>query len=238
MKHLLLLFFLFAIITKGMAINYTAKASGNWNSTATWNPVGIPNAADQVTIDGLYTVTVTTAQECASITVTGALGALTINAGASLNVISNFTQLADDGTDISTVNLNGTMTVGGNLIMSYTYLLAVTSSNTFNIGNAASAGTLNVTGKILFTSNTNASLSQRNLIRHNHGTVNLTGNLEFTSIGQGAAVQAYIMDDNTTFDTKPKRLNIKGTFVNPISTSFTLLDANLNSSAVVNYNGT
>jgi autotransporter-associated beta strand protein len=97
-----------------------AVASGNWNSTSTWNGSAVPLATDDVIISGNFTVTenVTTAV-AHTITLSSnggtqpaGAGTLTFNSGAILTVGGTITFGNTGGTQSSTV----TMTSGGTLI--------------------------------------------------------------------------------------------------------------------------
>jgi len=68
------------------AVDYNDSATGNWNSSGTWTPAGIPGSADTVTIDS-HTVTLTDARSVDDITISG--GTLTLGSQ---------TLTVDDGT--------------------------------------------------------------------------------------------------------------------------------------------
>ncbi|NOX37229.1 MAG: hypothetical protein GXO78_06805 [Calditrichaeota bacterium] len=93
-----LVLLLLGIVTSSFAqATFSAAATGNWNDQATWTIVsgtdadGIPDADDQVTIAGGFTVTLTANEACASLTI-------------------------GDGTNTGTIDLNtNTLTVGGNV---------------------------------------------------------------------------------------------------------------------------
>jgi hypothetical protein len=127
------------------AINYTSNvASGNWNTSTTWSPNGIPGSADNVTILGGHTITVI---------VNGAVNSLTIDATGALQINSTFTF------DINGAFLNnGIFTVGTSCVININSTLTNTTSgsisdagSTYNFnGNIVSAGSflLNANGTI------------------------------------------------------------------------------------------
>ena len=88
-------------IVSSYAIPRTS-AGGNWNTAATWTPVGVPTAADNLTITG-GTVNVDVAANCLN---------MTINAGATLNLNSNNLTVAgnwvNNGSFTQNCNCGGT----------------------------------------------------------------------------------------------------------------------------------
>src|ERR1039458_9027083 len=88
---LVMLAMFFATAYKAEAASFTAFASGDWESDATWGTVGLNNwplSGDDVTIGGGLTVTVKgTSDACQSIQIgSGGTGELTFNGTASLTV--------------------------------------------------------------------------------------------------------------------------------------------------------
>jgi len=92
--------------TQVEATDYNDTANGNWGSSSTWTPSGVPGINDNVTIDS-HIVTLTATQSVNNITI--AAGG-TLNGGSNtLNVAGNWD--SSGGTfnyNTSTVNLTGT----------------------------------------------------------------------------------------------------------------------------------
>jgi hypothetical protein len=108
---------LLLIALQANGANRYSVASGNWNSTAIWSatsggPPGasIPGKNDDVYIENGHSVTVTSNQECNSITFTGASGTLTINFPAEVSVKNSVTLNKQTESD-SECFLNGTGTL-------------------------------------------------------------------------------------------------------------------------------
>ncbi|MES2628183.1 MAG: T9SS type A sorting domain-containing protein [Bacteroidota bacterium] len=239
MKRSLLLLLLCTVSLFASATTFRAAATGNWNTTSTWMPSGVPSSRDTVIINGLFTVTVTSAATCGEFTITGANSVLTINSGASLTVANNATMLVDDLVDISIINVLGSLNVGGNVIMTYTDALAALSSNLMNVGSSTAPGTLTVGGNIQFTAQTILSLlGVRSTIRLFQGTVNVAGDIAFNASGAGAGVQSFTVDDDNANDGKTKVINLSKNIINPTSGQVTLNDANNNAPYNFRYIGT
>ncbi|HEX4888590.1 MAG TPA: hypothetical protein VFV37_11135, partial [Luteibaculaceae bacterium] len=238
MRNIFTLFALIALLPKLAAVDYTAVSSGNWSSSSTWSPSGVPTAADNVTINGLYTVTVSQTASCNQLTLTGALGVLTVSPGVTLTVTGNFLQYVDDVVDISTVNVLGSLSIGGNLTLSYTYLAAVTSSNQFNIGDASNAGSVSVGGNVSMYSSTSIALTLRNKISLRNGTLTVGGAISFTSAGSGASIQQLEVDDDGSYNNKSKTIRLSGALTVQSTNSIKINDSNASSDFTFDYAGT
>ncbi|NOX85205.1 MAG: hypothetical protein GXO86_04455, partial [Chlorobi bacterium] len=108
MKKLLLLsailFFAISAFSQSRAA-YTAIATGNWSSTSTWSPSGVPVDGDDVTIPSPYNVTVATGSRAAS--------TITVNSGATLTISSGATLTTSGNVLVEgTMDLTGTCNVG------------------------------------------------------------------------------------------------------------------------------
>lgn len=66
---------------------YLSNGTGNWSSTGTWSPAGVPRLGDKVTIQNGHTVTVDVNSQVG----TGYNGALTVNAGGTLSIAASIT---------------------------------------------------------------------------------------------------------------------------------------------------
>lgn len=143
------------------AATCTSKASGNWNSAATWNCTAgtIPAATDTVIIQSPHVVTLNNNYSAAS---------LTINAGGSLK---------DNGKNL---------TVSGNVVVNGTYDGSGNNGNLILTGGAGTtlSGTgtfidikrIQIDGNVTIPASSNFTLTLQSEIRVN-GTLNLNGTI-------------------------------------------------------------
>src|ERR1700719_1352004 len=104
MKKLAVLFlFILPFITK--AINYTSVANGNWSSSATWSPSGVPGSGDNVTIN--TTVTLNANESVDSITINSGK-TLIVSGSDNLLVYGNYTNNGTFTYTTGTVEFKGT----------------------------------------------------------------------------------------------------------------------------------
>ncbi|MES2621789.1 MAG: hypothetical protein V4615_13145, partial [Bacteroidota bacterium] len=86
----------------------SSAASGNWSDAATWQPVGVPDAADHVTIKGGHTVTIDGNYSCVNLSVGNATMAATTlqitTAGKSLTVTGTFSLNPNNRAYVYTLN--------------------------------------------------------------------------------------------------------------------------------------
>ena len=145
-KKVLITFFIVISYLSVYATNYTSKTNGNWSSSNTWNPAGVPGAGDNVTIDDV--VTLTDNRSCNTITINThycpapwndpfcwytshiypelKLGSNTLTIVGSLNNNGVFT--ANTGSTVFT----GTGTINGSGTTSF-YNLTINSSGTVTL---------------------------------------------------------------------------------------------------------
>ena len=151
-KHLTVLFAGLFLSFHAFAINYISNtAAGNWNTNTSWLPLGVPTAADNVTIQAGQTITMNANPgACNNLTISGTLtwtiartlsvsgnlllnsgGAITGTATGVLSVAGTFTAAA------------GTETIGQNS-------MTITSGSTINgvVTYTTVAGTQNFTGAV------------------------------------------------------------------------------------------
>ncbi|MDX2246718.1 MAG: T9SS type A sorting domain-containing protein [Bacteroidia bacterium] len=110
------------------AVNKSSKATGAWTDANNWNPVGVPTAADDVTILSGHTVTMPSVgvalTECNN---------LTIEAGAILTFLSR------DHTTHGTTSISGqlmdTQNAGANIFTGTVTITATGSWNTTSVSN-------------------------------------------------------------------------------------------------------
>jgi hypothetical protein len=142
---------------------YYARATGDWNDASTWSTVDysstdnvgtFPVAGNHVRIGGGFTVTVTVAADC---------GTLTFATGSSI-------------TNTLTINSGNTLTVSGTVTIPQ---ISTSGANIMNVG----AGTLNA-GNIAFTSGTAGGTGHRMTISTGMASVsgNVTGTGTSSSI--------------------------------------------------------
>ncbi len=112
-------------------------ATGNWNTSATWNCTCVPTAGDYVTIANSHTVTLDVNGSCRQLTVgQGTSGQLTIGSNATgRNLVIGGDLTINNGATIITGNSNAThqMTVTGNISNAGTFNLSPTSNRVCNI---------------------------------------------------------------------------------------------------------
>ncbi|MFO7638594.1 MAG: hypothetical protein R6X14_04730, partial [bacterium] len=141
-------------------IDYVSAQNGDWSSTATWSPAGIPGASDNVTIN--HQVTVSSNQVVNNITI-GSGGTLVISIAYTLSVYGDWTN-------------NGTATLtNGYVAFVGTAAAAIGGSNatTFyrlliNKGALGTAVTMNADVTVSYTSSAALTITQ--------GTLNTNGN--------------------------------------------------------------
>jgi hypothetical protein len=176
--------------------DYRTKATGNWNSTSTWEyyngsswvaATSTPTSADGV-ITITHAVTVT-----ADVTVDQVVNsaAFTVSSGATLTVANGTgTDFATSGNNAITINgtlnVNGQMTGSPNLTISSTGIVNVSTGSTLTVNYAAtpsltvsSGGNLNLSGtaSVVITGTTSGSLNVS-------GTVTMSGSSTL-SVGRG-----------------------------------------------------
>ncbi|HXB11107.1 MAG TPA: G8 domain-containing protein, partial [Bacteroidia bacterium] len=155
-RKIFLIVLFFTVSLYSGAVNYTSNGSGLWSVAATWTPVGVPTAADNVTIKVGNTVTMdANPGSCINLIVSGTLtwvnartlnvsGNLLMNSGSVisgtatgvLNVTGTFTAAAGTETiDRNTLNVTSTSSISG--VISYT---SATGVKTFTGNVALNAG--------------------------------------------------------------------------------------------------
>src|SRR5574343_1070707 len=96
--------------------SYTSAATGNWTSSSTWSPSGVPGDGDTVTLSGGYTVTVASSvtigtDSGSAIAYTGGTTdcALTLASGVTLTVKGNIRDNQYNKTARLTLNAGSTL---------------------------------------------------------------------------------------------------------------------------------
>lgn len=148
LKKLLITFLATFSLLASHATNYTSVAGAtNWNTPASWTPVGIPVAGDNVTIS-VGTVTVSAAAACTNITISG--GTLVLNAGLTVGGVWMY----NSGTftpNLSTVTFNGTTAVSGSATTTFSGFTISGGTLTQNAANMIITGSF--TNNAAFTHN-------------------------------------------------------------------------------------
>jgi hypothetical protein len=164
------------------ATSYTSIANGNWSSSSTWSPTGVPSSGDNVTIAN--TVTLNANESVNNITINSS-HTLTVSGSSTLNVYGNFTNNGTFTCSTGTVTLSGSggQTIGGssantfyNLTASGTGSETVTLGEAITISNALtiSAGTFDVSASNYAVS-IGGSFTNDGTFTERSGTVTFTG---------------------------------------------------------------
>ncbi len=163
-----LIFLSLFFFNQASAANRFSVATGNWNSTSTWSATSggasgasIPVASDNVTIEGGYTVTLSTSN-------TANLNSLTISSGAALTTSSNRSITA------STFTVNGTYNNGSSGAITATITINGTYNHTSNADNFPTA-TWAATSNCNITGLTSVNLFTFPLQTYGNVTYNCTG---------------------------------------------------------------
>ena len=155
--------------TQLLAVNYTSVATGNWSTSSTWSPAGVPTIGDNVTIAAGHTITLTGVSDIGigTLTITGTLelGGNNLSAGslagAGLITTASGTPTITTGSNGANTTFSGIIQDGGGVVAltklgagTFTY----TGANTYTGVTTISAGAISigsgaVTGAISNSSN-------------------------------------------------------------------------------------
>ncbi len=114
-------FFLVILSNPALALLKTSAGSGNWGTSSTWLPSGVPAAGDDVIIAAGHNVSINvTTGALSSLTVTGTLrfNSTTdriLNVAGNIIVLGVFTVSNAGGNNSHTINLQGNLIVSGTL---------------------------------------------------------------------------------------------------------------------------
>jgi hypothetical protein len=144
MKNLYTRYFLFVSLSlltflTARATNYTSTGSGNWSSSSTWSPSGVPGSNDNVTVAHGNTVTVNGNYTCKNLTIGDATSGAT-----TVNVSTGYTLTITGACSINPSNLNNTYTLNagaGTVAVAGTYAMGTSGTNIIEAG----TGTLTFT---------------------------------------------------------------------------------------------
>ncbi len=125
-------FTLFSLIALFIVVSFrvnagqrTAVANGNWNTSSTWSPSGVPTSSDTVNIPAGFTVTIATNRNeaCASLNLNSNSGAsassLAFSTSTSTLSVTNQIIVRGPTADATTTNLQvgpGTLTANNNIV--------------------------------------------------------------------------------------------------------------------------
>ena len=120
----LILFLSFACAVPALGAAKTSTGSGNWNTSGTWTPSGVPGAGDTVVIAAGHNVTLNTNGTCGALNVIGTL-TYDATAGRTMTITTSSGQTGN-------LTLSGTYTSGG-----------TTGQIAYVAGSLSSTGTIN-----------------------------------------------------------------------------------------------
>ncbi|HEX4888589.1 MAG TPA: PKD domain-containing protein [Luteibaculaceae bacterium] len=246
--RLSILFAILAICITAGATQYSAQATGNWSSSSTWSPSGVPGSGDTVTIGSGYTVTVTANAACAKLSmfnIAGALSAnnttLTINNGITLTVSGNLDQnvtVSNNVTGACNVLVYGSLSVSGNWTQNHT-LSVLGNANNLTIGASGQSGSVAITGNLVMQNGFLTALGNANKVTLTNGSLDVDGNIQYSA---GAinlfGTNEINANDNGSGDGTTKTIYLAGNLINTDKGSLTLSDSNSNSTFTVYFNGT
>ena len=173
-KKAILVLPLLCVFARAGAINYTSNVvSGSWNVNTSWTPVGIPGAADNVTILTGDVINVTATAACTNITIAGTLNwtsavTLTVNGNAALNNGGLI-----NGTATGTMPITGTFTVGAGASTIGRVNITAASTSAYNgvVTYNNATGTITHTGAVTFNTGSGISFAVARLITFNGGAI-------------------------------------------------------------------
>jgi len=203
MRYFILLFWIIPNFV--FCATFTAKSSGDWNNPITWNPEGIPNAADDVTIDNGYTVTSPT--DIAANTITmgwqGALNATGNVAVTGAFAVSNTSTTYIGGNlTAGVVTLAGnesTFTVDGDMVSSGT--ITISQKTTVDLNGNVSADSLSITGSnIIFSTElgTTTTITKGINMPGSSIAMDINSNVSATSLALTGSAIVFDIDATTT----------------------------------------
>ncbi|MEN9609638.1 MAG: hypothetical protein RLZZ628_452 [Bacteroidota bacterium] len=148
--------------TAAFAVDYVSNGSGNWNSTSTWLPNGVPGTNDNVKIIPGHTITLNIAPTIASLTMTGGLITSTRTSVDSITITGN---VSISGATFAPA---GKIKIGGTLLMNDGTLGASTISTVTDI---------TVAGAVTFThTNSDNQIFKKRIVLNGGGTWTATVN--------------------------------------------------------------
>ncbi len=185
MKKLYSLFLCVALFGMASGQTITSAQTGVWSNSATWTGGVVPGASNDVIISDGHTVTLSSSQSIASLTVhatdASSYGILKITTGATLTTTAN-------------------VTINGHLIM---------DDGTFNAGNSA-GDYLYVDGSnSLFSMSGGTLKTSRYFKVKNSGTCNISGGtMNINSAGGTSSTDIFYVPSGATFTMSAGTINI------------------------------
>jgi uncharacterized repeat protein (TIGR01451 family) len=199
-------------------IAYTSNQTGDWSSSATWTPAGVPGLGDTVSITGSHIVTVSDARSVTSVTLLNNSGGKVLHAGAGGNLTItgtgapllvnpssdgiNLVQL--DGGTITVSNANADVNViGGGLTLARIQFTSL--GGTLAIGRHLTFAGNSINAQLQFDAGSNGLLQLGGDLGENGNISTLlsNGTIEFNgtagqSIGGGYTLQNLTIDKTGT----------------------------------------
>jgi hypothetical protein len=216
-----LILFVMLIQKQANATSYTSIATGDWATSTTWSPNGVPGAGDDVIIQGGYTVTLTSNQSCGSIII-GNTGSGTLSLGIrTLTIVGNMTVSNSSSGNITGTNSNAKLNIGGDLIFNATGSIGTFVGLILNGSNSAqtiqgSKTTLSIFSLKIDNTNgvvSNINITITNLLTLTNGTFDVNGKTLLFEIASLAIARS-----NGNLDLDNGKLSI----MNSVSQNFTL----------------
>ncbi len=217
-------------ITSAAGTKTSNVTSGNWNTSGSWTPSGVPSATDNVIIKNGHTITINANAQCNNLTIgEGSSGTLRIgNSGTTRNLTVNGNLVVNTGATIiaGTSNATHNAVISGNITNNGTLNFRPTSSRVVNVtfdkdGNQTISGS-------------GATTAFNNIIQ-NMGT-NISNTLDISSTNF-TAPDNFLTLTNGTFklgSTNNLTINLYASDITFSTTNGFHLN---NSNATINFNG-
>lgn len=207
-----------------LAVPKSSTGSGNWNSSSSWSPSGVPASGDAVTINTGHTITINT--NTASIGSLSVLGTLIIgnnNTNRTITVTGNII-INSGGSFRTTGNGGNVLNVRGNITNNGTFDMNIGSADAAVVFNGITNQFLSGSGGITDIADitlTNTGAANNNILEIS--TLNFTADPGFLSLTDGILkVSGSFSFSNTFFNTASPTINAdEGLWLNNINVTVT-----------------